>query len=231
MAGEGGEGGGARRVMVATIGFTADFVLRRISDLGRNAFSRIIAVALDSGDETARQRVENTFRMLQSLLTSLGIPSDLYYLRPDKAVARGKDVIDKAARIAGDKGIVEVYLTGGPRIAVTALAVAAILYEADLGAPGRIKLVSYGEAFETKVEIDAATAVKLVLLSNDEHARRIIEELRRSGPLTPNQLQERLGMARSTLYKKLGELRRSGIVVYDEETRLYRLSPQAEQLA
>jgi len=219
-----------RRVLVATIGFTADFVLRRISDEGRTAYSRVVAVALDSGDRVARQRVEATFNMLASLLRNLQIESELRFIKPEKAVAQGKDVLNHALKHAGSNGTVEVYLTGGPRIAVAALTLAAILYEADLGAPGRIMIVSYGEAFESRLHVDAATVVKLVLISGDAQARAILEELRRSGTLTPQDLLKRTGMPRSTLYKKLNDLKNMGLIVYDETARGYKLAPQVEAL-
>ncbi len=221
---------GSQRILVATIGFTADFVLRRITDVGRNQYRKVLAVALDSGDQVARQRVEATFKMLESLLDTLQIESELEYIPPERAVSKGKDVLDRALREAGSNGIVEVYLTGGPRIAVTALAIAAILYEADIGAKGRIQVISYGEAFESKIEIDAAAAVKLVKISGDRLARNIIEELRRNGALTSNQLLKTLDMPRSTLYKKLNDLKILGIIVYDEENRHYRLAPNVEPL-
>ena len=50
------------RVLVASLGFTVDFSIRRIADLGRGEVKYFIGAGLHSGDESAWARVGEAYR-------------------------------------------------------------------------------------------------------------------------------------------------------------------------
>ncbi len=199
-------------VLVATIGFTVDFVMRRVADLGRGSVSRVIALGIHVGDEAAWRRVEQAFKLLSGYLSGLGIDSELARVRLGPGMVRSiRDALARASSLAGPDGTVEAYLTGGPRILVAATIIAAMTSTPEVR--DRLRIVVYGEGFEGALNLQVGPIVEYLKLRGGE--ARIIEEIARLGEATAAQLLGVLGVKRSTLYKKLAELEARGLLRRD----------------
>nr|MEB3860022.1 hypothetical protein [Desulfurococcales archaeon] len=165
------------------------------------------------------------FGLMKHYLESLRIGCELRRIElGPNTIREARDALSRAMSLAGRDSIVEVYTTGGPRLLTMVLTVVSILdaqkHEGDL------RIVAYGEGFEGGLEIDPKVAMKLLRL--DEVSEKIVERLSAS-PLRINELQAFLRLPRSTLYKKLGDLRRAGIVVR-EKKGLWKLHSDVEKL-
>ena len=201
-----------RVVLVASIGFTVDFVMRRIADLGRGGVSRVIAIGLRTQDEGSWRRVEEAFNLLSHYLKSLGIESELREARVGHGMVRSlRDALARASSLAGMDGIVEVYLTGGPRILIVALTIASLTSSPSVRE--KLRIVVYGEGFEGSLEIPVEPLARLLTL--DEDSSRILSEIARLGSVDAKSLMQILDIKRSTLYKKLKDMTEHGLVVND----------------
>jgi CRISPR-associated protein Csa3 len=202
-------------VLVATIGFTADFVMRRLYDLGRERVSKVVAVSLDVGDESSKRRIEQAYSVLSGFLAGIGLRSGLEWIRYGSGmISSGRDVILRALGEAGEEGTVDLFLTGGPRILVTVMTLSALTLPQEEAS--RVFITSYGEAFDARLSLNVGTIIALI---NNVIGRRvessILREIRsRAGKngVQPSELLEALGLPRSTLYKKLRELEEAGLI-------------------
>ena len=213
------------RVLVASMGFTVDFIVRRVADLGREELGYVMAVGLHAGDEDSWRRVEEAYKLLSHYLTSLGIPSELVAVKLGFYMVReARDAIARAASLAGTDGMVELYLTGGPRILVTTLILAALTSTSQVR--DKCRLVVYGEEFKGSIEVPVGLLVKLLKL--DEDSAKIVSSLSRFGGLKADELREIVDMKRSTLYKKLKDLAGEGLVYSD--SGVWRVQEELERL-
>lgn len=201
---------------MASIGFSADFVLRRITDVqSRRRVDHVLAVGLDAGDGLW-SRVEQTFSILRHYLTGVGISSELRKIRlSHRMIKDARDEIAYGVSLVGDNGILELFLSGGPRMLIVSLMTAA--YSLDERLVDRIRIVSYGEGFPGSVEIGLRQL--RVLSTLDSKSKRILE-LIRNGVNEVKDLIKMLDMSRSTLYLKLDELRAMGLI-YNSRGKWY----------
>lgn len=188
--------------IVAPIGFTMDFVLRRVLALGRDHVAGVVLVSLDVGGESSRRRVESTVKSLEAILSPQGVVVEHRILRPGHdLVARARDAIARA-RSLSPTGDVELYLTGGPRMLVVALLLASLT-----GEPARV--VVEGEAFDAVLQVETVVIQRLQCL--DEASKRILAAVMR-GATTPKEVVAATGLPRSTVYKKLRDLEEAGLI-------------------
>ena len=188
--------------IVAPIGFTMDFILRRVLALGKDLVAGVVLVSLDVGDESSKRRVESTVKSLEAILSSQGIVVEHRPLRPGHdLIARARDAIARARSISST-GDVELYLTGGPRMLVVALLLASLT-----GEPARV--VVEGEAFDAILQVETGIVQRLLCL--DETSKKILSALVR-GAATPKEVQAATGLPRSTVYKKLRDLEEAGLI-------------------
>ncbi|WP_160164889.1 helix-turn-helix domain-containing protein [Candidatus Acidianus copahuensis] len=198
-------------IVVATIGFTIDFVMRRVSDLGRENVSRIIAVSLDIGDESARKRVEGTFNVISRFLLGMNIQPGLQFIQSGKsAISSCRKILENAVSLSGNEGIVDLFLTGGSRVLVTSMLISALTLERNLAK--KVQITSYGESFDTKFIMNVGQISAFISLG--ETHRQILEEIKKIGKedFSPSDIIQKLGIPKSTFYKKLDELRESGLI-------------------
>ncbi|BAN89819.1 CRISPR-associated CARF protein Csa3 [Aeropyrum camini] len=192
-------------MLVASIGFTVDFIIRRLADLrGGQSVSRVVAVGLDVGDGSW-SRVEQTYSLLNHYLASMSIDSTLekLHLGP-RLVPQARDLIYREA--SSFDGDVELYLSGGPRMLIVTLMLAA--YSLDINTSSKIVVVSYGEGFPGSIEFRLIHAK--ILSSLDKQSLTILKAIA-SGNDNVKSLIETLDMPRSTLYKKLEDLEKMGL--------------------
>ncbi|GAB6148789.1 hypothetical protein [Stetteria hydrogenophila] len=211
------------RVLVASLGFTVDFVLRRVADLGRGGVSRLLGVALYT-DEGAWRRVEASFALLKRYLEGVGVGAELHRVTVGGLVREARDALARAYSLAGGDGVVEVFITGGPRILGAALAVAALTSSREVR--DRLVLTAYGEGFEARLEVEVGRLARLLCL--DEQSQAILRELAGLGEARAEELRLRLGLKRSTLYKKLKDLQEAGLA--ESAGGRWRLHPSLEPL-
>ncbi len=194
--------------MLATLGFTVDFIIRRIADLEHDErLEDIVLVGLDTGDGTWK-RVEQTYNLVSHYLTSIGIRGELKRLRlAPGLVSDIKDEIVNALGKTGSNGILELFLTGGPRMLIVAVMLAA--YTLDDDESSRVRIVSYGEGFPGSIQ---AWLLHIKALNRlDVESRMILKNIR-DGVSTVKKLLEVMDIPRSTLYKKLDDLARLGLI-------------------
>ena len=213
------------RVLVASLGFTVDFAVRRVADLGRKKVRYFIGVGLHTGDTAIWSRVEEAFKLLSHYLISLGIPSELRTVRLGRPMVReARDALARASSLAGPDGLIEVYVTGGPRILTTTLVIAALTSTPEVR--DRCVITAYGEGFKANFQIHVGALAKL--LSLEEESFRIVSTLARLGGARAEELRRILGMKRSTLYKRLKELSSMGLIRSD--AGLWKVQEALEQL-
>jgi CRISPR-associated protein Csa3 len=206
--------------LVASVGFTVDFILRRVAAGGEPRPSRVVAAGLYT-DPSSWRRVEEAARLLGVYLSKLGVDLSLERLPANsRLVAEASSLLHREAA----RGPVELYLTGGPRLLVVALYTAALTLPPRI--MDRVRIVSYGEGFPARLEVRPSTLARLA--SIDEASRRILEAIR-AGARTASSILSRTGLPRSTLYKKLRELREAGLVEPGEKG-VWMLPPHVEQL-
>ncbi len=198
-------------VVVASIGFSADLIMRRIA---RGGVRELIAVGLDAGDN-AVERVESTFNLLKVYLNSMRIPSELRIIKlrgggePWFPIAEARNIIAEALARSGGEGV-ELLLSGGPRMLVVGLLAAALSMRKDEA--NRIKVLVYGEGFPGRLELRLGPLASLLCLSPRDRA---LLELIAAGYRETSVLLEKSGLPRSTLFKKLNELERLGLIRRD----------------
>ena len=197
-------------VLVASVGFTTDFIVRRLS---RGGVRRVVAVGLRvEEDPRSWERVEKSFQVLDSFLRTMGIEGELVPVASGGSLLRELTELllaELRGSACGGDCVVEVFLTGGPRILVVSLALATLLLPDE--ALRRVVISVYGEQFDAELVIRPWYVA--VLRGLDAVERKILEALvRLGGSARPSELLVELGIARSTLYKKLARLRRLGLV-------------------
>ena len=202
-------------VAAATVGFTMDFTFRRLQRLG-NRVVKLHAIALDTGDTQARKRVEATFQGIRAFLLRLNPPidSELHWVSHRRPVAGAREAILSALRDAGGDGIVDLNLTGGPRVLVVASLLAALTVPGGLAE--RINVYVEGESFESSLEFNAASARRLAAILDDEDTPeyKIIMYITGRGEegATAAAIEAATGLSKSTVYEKLARLVKSGIL-------------------
>ncbi len=196
-------------MLVASIGFTIDFIAKRVADLGRDVVKYVIAVGLRTEDISSWRRVEAAFKLLSTYLTGLGIGSELRAVDAQGPFIRKlRDLLAYAYGLARPDGVVEVFLTGGPRLLGLALTLAALTSGDNIR--NALRLVAYGENFEYDLTVPVGKLVSLLRL--DEASWKLLLELARSGEADAKTLMTLVRLPRSTLYKKLKELEAMGLV-------------------
>ncbi len=168
------------RTLVATLGFDADLVLRRIRAGSGYAKIKCLSIRVD---EASFRRVENAFSTVKFVADRLGIPAELRAF--EAAVSE-----------------VEVYLSGGPRLLVVATLLATLLVDSHF--IGNISVVVEGEAFEGVIQAKADWLKELVKLSNEEIS--ILSYAAGKGAVKPSDLVRDLDIPKATAYKKLKKL-------------------------
>lgn len=185
--------------VVATLGFDIDFAVRRLSR--EPAPSRMVFVGLKA-DEAGWRRVEKTFGLLKVYCESMKTQCLLEAVMPETIVKDIAGVIERETRLGCEK--VELYLTGGPRIAVAASILASLVAKTP-----KARIVVEGEAFDARLEIPLDPLRRL--LSLPEVDRRIIVEA--SGePVRPVDIHRRLGISKPAAYRKLRSLEEAGFL-------------------
>ncbi|MCE4602528.1 MAG: CRISPR-associated CARF protein Csa3 [Desulfurococcales archaeon] len=210
--------------MIATLGFGIDFIVRRLADLRGESVSRIVVVGLYT-DKSSWQRIEQTYSILAAYLTGQGIGSRLERIDLHKGglVRQARDIIARTMAESSDD-LIELYLTGGPRILLATFYTAALTLSRVWAE--RIRISVYGEGFPASLTVE--TSVLLVLASIDEVSRRILEYIR-DGYNNVHNLRAALGLPRSTLYKKLKDLEDLGLIVRVGRGE-FRVHPSLDQV-
>ena len=224
------------RVLLASMGFTIDFIARRIARGER--VSRVVAVGLKLlEDPGSWDRVENAYRILEHYLKSSQIRGELRSIEyspqwpTERLLGQSKRLLDEMlglpeVQAAGDCGL-EVYLAGGPRILVTSMAVMAFAASLDPYKGRSICITSSGEGFEAWAEVRPRLLIELANM--DEEDKRLLLLLRDTGG-DILEVRRRTGWPRSTLYKRLEELRERGLVERGDKRGVWKVHPLVDEL-
>lgn len=195
-----------KKALVATFGFDIDFVLRRLAG---KRFNRVVLLSLYTSEEVYR-RIEKAYYTLSIVCKSMNIKCEIEKLEPSK-LFRG--VLSLLRKIVEESESIEIYLTGGPRILVTALTISTLLLPPHL--TNKVKVVIEGEGFECEAKINVSKLVEALKL--DERDIRILLELQARGPSRISDLSEYTDIPRSTLYRRLEDLQSRGLVKREED--------------
>ncbi|ALL00359.1 CRISPR-associated protein, Csa3 family [Pyrodictium delaneyi] len=213
-----------QRLVVATLGFDERFALRALTE---HRPDRLYALALYT-DESSWSRVSRAFSQLRLFAEQLGVGAELVRIdyrgeRISVLAGRLKALLESYAESSGE---LVLALTGGPRLLVVAALVAALSLPERL--VERMVLRLEGEGFDVVAEEQLAN---LRYVELDPTARRVLGllvEVRREGRwVGPTEVSERLGIPKSTAYKKLQELVARGLAEYDQRSRRYTATERA----
>ena len=153
-------------VIVATLGFDADFVLRRLM---RGASGRVVLLALRV-DESSWARVDSAFKLIQAFCSYNKVDCTLEPVSTTRSIVEIYSILRR--EVEKHKSL-ELFLTGGPRIMVVSTLIASLLLLPEHAE--KVKVVVEGEAFPATIEVDIGILQKLLLL--DEAERRILVAL------------------------------------------------------
>jgi len=213
-----------QRLVAATLGFDERFALRALTE---HRPDRLYALALYT-DESSWSRVSKAFSQLRLFAEQLGVGAELVQIdyhgeRVSALAGRLKALLEGYAESSDE---LVLALTGGPRLLVVAALVAAL--SLPEGLVERVVLRLEGEGFDA-VAVEPLANLRYVEL--DPTARRVLGllvEARREGRwVGPTEVSERLGIPKSTAYKKLQELVARGLAEYDQRSRRYTAAERA----
>ncbi len=206
------------RTLIASLGSSELYVLRRLAR-SSDSVSRLVMVSLGGGGEQAR-RARDAFSNVEFVCSKTGIECRLVEVPPSEdLVYRLSRLLEEEARDSGD---VRLFLTEGPAILIVSLLIAGLLMSPEL--QRKIAIEVWGEDSGMQLVVSLSLVSRIVRL--DEAERGILRLLsERPGGLRASELVSLLGVARSTLYKKLRGLVESGLVA--EEGGVYRVRDPA----
>jgi len=189
--------------LIATLGFDADFTLRRLM---RGAPGRVVLLALKV-DEGSWARVDSAFKLIQAFCSYRRIDCILEPVNIDRPVMEVYSVLKR--ELEGVKERLELFLTGGPRIMVVSTLLAALLLPPEYSR--KVKAVVEGEAFTASLEVDIGTLQKLLTLDHIER-RILLTLLEHQQGLTAPRIAIITKTPRTSTYRKLHNLENLGLV-------------------
>jgi CRISPR-associated protein Csa3 len=156
-------------------------------------------------DEASFRRVENAFSTVKFVAERLNIPAELRAFELGRGLVRGitAEIEKEAAR-----DLVELYLSGGPRLLIMATLIATLLVDPIF--LENITIIVEGEGFEGVIKSRADWLKKLIGLSGEEID--IIKYTAGKDVVKPLNLVKDLKIPKATAYKKLRELSSEGFL-------------------
>jgi len=191
------------KTLIASFGFDVDFVLRRLAS-GR--YNRVVLVSLRVSD--GFERVKKAYSTLSVVCTSLKVDCILEPVSPTTLFKSARSILLYEVERASE---VEIYLTGGPRILVTALLLSTLTLPEDHVL--KTHVVVEGEGFECTAHVDVKTLLRRLAL--DERDKSIVSALEEE-KLTLGEVSKRTGIPKSTLHRRLEELIEKDLVLKTE---------------
>lgn len=188
--------------VIATLGFDADFVIRRLSSEPKPL--KLVCVGLRA-DEYGWRRVEQTFKLVSFYCQPAGVSCLLESVGAKSCVRELRSIMERELR-SGCSAI-ELYLTGGPRISVVAAVLASMILPRSL--EENVRIVVEGEAFDARLEVPVGAYRKISQLNDIE--RRILLEASR-GPVRPTELARALGLYKPVAYRRVRGLLKAGLL-------------------
>jgi CRISPR-associated protein Csa3 len=189
--------------LVATLGFDADFVLRRLT---RGAPDRIVLLALKV-DESSWSRVDSAFKLIQAFCSYRRVNCVLEPVNMDRPVVEVYSILKR--ELEGVRERLELFLTGGPRIMVVSALLAALLLPPEHSR--KVRVVVEGEAFTASLEVDIGILQKILTLDHTE--RKILLTLfEHQQGLTAPRIAMMSKTPRTSIYRKLHTLESQGLV-------------------
>lgn len=188
--------------VIATLGFDVDFIIRRLSR-GLDV-SRLVCIGLRA-DEYGWKRVERAFNLINFYCQSTRVTCILESIGVESAISEFRSIVERELRSTCTK--VELYLTGGPRLAVISAVLASLMLSEDLGE--RVLIVVEGEAFEARLEVPIGVLRRVTCLG-DLEKKILLEASRR--PIRPSELARTLGLHKPTVYRKVRALAEANLL-------------------
>lgn len=189
-------------ILVATLGFDADLVLRRIREI--RSPKRLICFALKV-DEQNFKRVESAFELIRFISEKMGFPSELKPFTAESGLIRSIKVELERLAFQDD---VELNLTGGPRILIVASLIAALLLPENIAKGIYVRIA--GERFEAELKTRLTILKALTSLDNDE--REILELITEKEQATVTEIAKDINIPKSTVYKKVRKIAEKSLV-------------------
>ncbi|MCC6035267.1 MAG: helix-turn-helix domain-containing protein [Desulfurococcaceae archaeon] len=202
------------RTLIASFGFDIDFVLRRLAS---GKYSRVVLVSLKTRD--GFERVKKAYSTLSLVCTSLKVDCTLEPVTPNMIPRSVQSLLLNEAEKSDE---LEVYLTGGPRILVTALLLSVLMLSKDHAQKTQVFIE--GEGFDCTMKINVNNLIER--LSLDERDKIIINTLE-GEKLTLGEIARKTGMPKSTVHRRLEDLIEKGLIARTE-IEVYTANPLAE---
>ena len=190
--------------LIFGVGFTAEYVIRVITEKGLQNVSSVYLFSVWNPDEYRRRQAEEVINNISKYLDTVKIKYTVKYLDINKDFSG--IVLDIASTLAYMDNL-EFYLIGGMRIINLALYYYALLCK-SLGK--NVKAFSYTEDMTKKYE------VLLSLPGKVSESQLEIMKMLEKGEMEIEAIRERLGKSLSTVSKQISELEERGYVVCSE---------------
>ncbi len=194
------------RILVATLGFSMDFILKRVYDREMPDVDEVVILALWT-DEGSWGRIMDAYNLLRMTLDKTGMKSSLHKIPySSRMIGNLREKLREIALKNPEAGI-ELFLTGGPRILVVATLLAAVSLREDI--VERVTVTVYGENFPGTLNIRLSQI--LVLNRLDKRSEQILHAIAK-GITDSGRLMEEVRMPKSSFYLKLSELEELGLI-------------------
>ena len=203
-----------KRVLLASLGFSPEFVLRRLAR--GDKFNRVVVVGLWT-DESSWRRVEDAINSVKFFCGKIQVECKEEKVELKRGLV--SQLYSILRREAESHEGVELFLTGGPRIVVVGFIIAGLMLEPRL--QERVDVVVWGEAFEGSLRVNLKQLSTLLTLDEAE-ARIVLKLAEEPRGLRASDLVRMLEIPKSTLYKKLRRLTEARVVT--EEEGVYKLA-------
>jgi len=190
------------KALIATLGFDADLILRRIR-FGRG-YLKIKCISLRV-DEQSFKRVETAYSTIKFIAEKLGMASELRSFSLTRGLIRS--IIEEIENEAAYSEV-EILLSGGPRLLVIATFIATLLIDPLF--IDRVTIIVEGEGFEGEIRAPASWLKKIIELSGDEI--EILNYVAGVERVKPSDLVRDLRIPKATAYKKLRKLAKHNIL-------------------
>ncbi|MEB3774704.1 MAG: hypothetical protein GSR86_07265 [Desulfurococcales archaeon] len=194
------------RILIATLGFSMDFILKRVYDREMPTVGEVEILALWT-DEGSWGRIIDAYNLLRMTLDKAGVRSRLRKITFSNRIVGDlrKELLEIA--LENPEAEIELFLTGGPRMLVIATLLAAISLREDI--VKRVTVTAYGENFPGTLN---TRLYQILVLSRLDKKSELILHAIAKGITDSSRLMEEVKMPKSSFYLKIAELDELGLI-------------------
>jgi len=185
--------------LIFGVGFTAEYVVRIITERGSQNISSIYLFSVWSEDEFRRKQTENAIKSITDFLSVLNIKYVTKYIDINKEF---EEIVLEVASTLSSLDDLEFYLIGGMRIINLALYYYALICK-NLGK--NVRVFSYTEDISKKYNLPAEIPSQI-----SEKELEVLKEFKFEKEMEIEEVAKRLDKALTTISRQISDLEEKG---------------------